>query len=71
MSIFMLQTQQKADANKHKTKYNSDELCKYVSQKEEKKSVFCIYLTFPDFTRHFFSSLTESVDGCFAVILNQ
>ena len=28
-------------------------------------------LTFPDFTRHFFSSLAEIVDGCFFVVLPQ
>ena len=28
-------------------------------------------VTFPDFTRHFFSSLAETVDSCFVVVLNQ
>ena len=28
-------------------------------------------VTFPDFTRHFFSSLTETVDSCFGVVLNR
>ena len=28
-------------------------------------------VTFPDFTRHFFSSLAETVDSCFVVVLNR
>ena len=28
-------------------------------------------LTFPDLTRHFFSSLAETVDGCSIVVLNR
>ena len=28
-------------------------------------------MTFPDFTRHFFSSLAETVDSCFVVVLNR
>ena len=28
-------------------------------------------MTFPDFTRHFFSSLAETVDGSFVVVLNR
>ena len=28
-------------------------------------------MTFPDFTGHFFSSLAETVDGCFVVVLNR
>ena len=28
-------------------------------------------LTFPDFTRHFFSSLAETVDSCIVVVLNR
>ena len=30
-----------------------------------------IPLTLPDFTRHFFSSLTETVDGFVIVVLNR
>ena len=30
-----------------------------------------VSVTFPDLTRHFFSSLTESVDSCFVVVLNR
>jgi len=28
-------------------------------------------MTFPDFTRHFFSSLADSVDGFVVVVLNR
>jgi len=31
----------------------------------------CVNLAFPDFTRHFFSSLAETVDSCFVVVLNR
>ena len=32
---------------------------------------FLFSLTFPDFTRHFFSSLAETVDSSFVVVLNR
>ncbi len=39
---------------------------KYTKDKE-----FKVFLTFPDFTRHFFSSLADSVDAFVVVILNR
>ena len=46
MSIFIPQTQQKADANRHEKNMDPYAICKYVSQKVGKNSKFCIYLIF-------------------------
>ena len=35
------------------------------------KDILFPFSTFPDFTRHFFSSLAETVDSCFVVVLNR
>jgi hypothetical protein len=36
-----------------------------------KRLQLVVMLAFPDFTRHFFSSLAETVDSCFVVVLNR
>lgn len=33
--------------------------------------LFCLTMTFPNFTRHFFSSLAETVDDCLVLVLNR
>ena len=56
---------------KNATRVNSSIELAQVMESLESFHDFSYILTFPDFTRHFFSSLADSVDTFDVVVLNR